>query len=947
MSTFRSPAGCIAALLVAALTAAPAAAAEDTLAAAKTLLLRGRYSEAAERFAALAEAHPVEAALGQAQAEAATGQDTAALGRLTQAVAAHPTAAALHAAQAQLLFERGDTDAASRAVEAALEIDENQTQASWLEAESHRVSGRLDLAEAGYKRLVDRYNAEPPGDPADLHWTGLAAAEYARWKRLSDQFRFLVNELYPDALAADANYWPAHCQAGRLFLEKYNRADAAREFESALKINPSAAEVHAAVAQLHLNDFEFDRALKAIDRALAINPRLLEARLLRADVQLANFQVQPAIETLLEAVPLNPHSEPTLGRLAAAYLLRDGVEANGPETPFGKLHSEVTQRNPHPGEFYYQVATTLEVQRRFGAAEAYLQQAIETMPQLVGPESALGMLYMRLGREVDARKLLEAAFAGDPFHVRVKNMLEVLDVLDGYTTVESQHFILRYDGQQDAVFARYALRHLEKIYPELCGTLGFEPADKSLFEIFFKAKNTSGHGWFSARTVGLPYVGTVGACTGKMVAMTSPNDGKSPYNWARVLKHEFVHVINLAQTNYNIPHWFTEAIAVWNEGYPRPDEWNKLLARRVPDRKLFNLETINLGFVRPQSGQEWQMAYCQAELYVEYMLAKFGPQAVAKMLAEYAENKNTRQALADALGTTQEDFERGYLEHLDRVAATLSDASATEDSAESFSELERQQQAAPDDLDLAAKLAWAHLERKNYPAARKLVDAVQRQQPGQGLAAYVRARLHLLVGENDEALAALAAGLDRQAPDPRLLNLLAALKLKAGARDEAVALYQLGADRWTHDLAWKKRLAKVYLEAGDSPRLTEVLAQLAEFEADDYTIRKKLAQLALARGDVDEAAKWFQRALEINVLDNSLHRLYAQALRTLGRHDEAAFEWETLVELEPDDVDVQIRLAEAYQAAERPADAREVCRKVLATQPDHSRAQAILKELGP
>ena len=53
---------------------------------------------------------------------------------------------------------------------------------------------------------------------------------------------------------------------------------------------------------------------------------------------------------------------------------------------------------------------------------------------------------------------------------------------------------------------------------------GFQPEGKSLFEIFSRAKNTDGHGWFSARMVGLPYIGTVGACAGRMVAMQSPND---------------------------------------------------------------------------------------------------------------------------------------------------------------------------------------------------------------------------------------------------------------------------------------------------------------------------------------------------------------------------------------------------------------------------------------
>ena len=54
-----------------------------------------------------------------------------------------------------------------------------------------------------------------------------------------------------------------------------------------------------------------------------------------------------------------------------------------------------------------------------------------------------------------------------------------------------------------------------------------------------------------------------------------------PFNWARVMKHEFVHVLNLQQTNFNVPHWFTEALAVLNENTPRPEMWDRLLATRV------------------------------------------------------------------------------------------------------------------------------------------------------------------------------------------------------------------------------------------------------------------------------------------------------------------------------------------------------------------------------
>jgi len=43
-----------------------------------------------------------------------------------------------------------------------------------------------------------------------------------------------------------------------------------------------------------------------------------------------------------------------------------------------------------------------------------------------------------------------------------------------------------------------------------------------------------------------------------------------------------VHIFNLEQTNFLLPHWYTEGLAVVNEGYPRPQIWNQLLVERVP-----------------------------------------------------------------------------------------------------------------------------------------------------------------------------------------------------------------------------------------------------------------------------------------------------------------------------------------------------------------------------
>ena len=45
------------------------------------------------------------------------------------------------------------------------------------------------------------------------------------------------------------------------------------------------------------------------------------------------------------------------------------------------------------------------------------------------------------------------AFAIDPFNVRVRNSLEVLEVLSGYATLETDHFIIKFDRGHDEVLA--------------------------------------------------------------------------------------------------------------------------------------------------------------------------------------------------------------------------------------------------------------------------------------------------------------------------------------------------------------------------------------------------------------------------------------------------------------------------------------------------------------
>jgi tetratricopeptide (TPR) repeat protein len=919
---------------------------ESPLAAARTLLLEGKHAEAQEAFAALKDADAVESAVGVARCQAAVGQYAEAAATLESVVVASPEAAPPRAELARLAFDRGDYPAAARWVDSALAIDANCLAAIWMQAELHRVSGHLAEADAATKRIVDYYTANDVNDPHDIRVCGLAAAQFARWNRRKGDFATIVNDLYPFALEQEPAFWPAHYESGVLFLEKYNQAEASKSFTQALELNPNAAEVHAGLARLSLQNYDLDAATRAIDRALELNPNLVEAHRLRADVLAANFKLDEAVVVLQEALRLNPVSEETLARLASCYVALDGLPADPAGTRYGQVRDEVVARNQAAGVFFYTMAEQLAERRKFTAAEGFYRQAIERMPQLVGPHAGLGMLYMRLGNEVEGEKLLNEAFEIDPFNLRVTNTLAVLDVLAGYAVIETDHFVLKFDRGQDEILARFAARYLEdEVYPELTRQFGFEPEGKSLFEIFNKAKNTNGHGWFSARMVGLPYIGTVGACAGKMVAMASPNSMEQKFNWARVLKHEFVHVLNLQQTNFNIPHWYTEALAVINEGYPRPQIWNELLAARVPAGELFNLDNINLGFIRPNSSLDWQMAYCQAELYAEYMLATYGDDALAKMLRAYGDNLNTRDALQRSFNVEQEDFERGYRDYLAQIAAGLAAGKPRQE--QTLAQLQQAQRDNPEDADAAARLAEALVARKSYPQARELARQALAQQPKHALASYVLARIHLVVGDTNEAMELLTAAIDENDPQADALNLLASLRLKAKDFDEAARLYGLAASKAPHDARWAKALARVYLSAKDDARLTPVLVQLAEMDADDLTVRKKLAQLALAGKDHAAAARWAGEALQIDVQDADAHRMAAAARQETQEFARAIEHYTAIIQLQPKDQKARFGLAQACIADGQVKRGRQVLDELLKQSPDFPGARELLEKTTP
>ncbi len=936
--------GIMAAALVWTAAAALAADPPSTLAEARKLWQNGRYGEALEAYDALAKAKPdtdaVALTLGRADCLASQGEYAAAIDAVTSALKTKPENADLHARLADLQFIRGDWPRADEATAAALKSDADHLAARWVQARLFDARGDGEKAVEAWKWFVDRYNAgrgKIAGNADALLIVGQAAERYyrakARGQELAESLNDVINEIYEGAIKVDPHCWQAPWLEGRLFLAAYDESKAIPELTRALQINPLAAEVLVTLGQSDLQGYKLANGRQKAERALRVNPHYGPAQVLLADLNISDERFADAKAAARKAVAENPRDEDALARLAAsARLLVDPITAAAAE-------AAALGNNPRPSTFYAALGERLADRRKYHSAERAFLAAVAADPNRADAALGLAMLYMQIGRETEAKALFDAAFDADPFNVRAKNQMRVLTHMAAYTPVDSDHFSVLVEPKQDALHGKYMSRYLESIYPELTKRFAYAPPGLTKIEIM------TTHQWFSARTIGLPFVPTVGACTGTVVALASPKATNKPFNWARVLKHEVVHVITLQQTGFNIPHWYTEALAVESEGYPRPQEWNKMLMTRVPDRKLLNLDTINLGFIRPKEADERQLAYCQAQLYAQYMLERFGPDSLAKMLDAYRRGLTTERAVTACFQVEKADFEAKYLEFLDKVVKTIR-TRVDDEKPLKFSELERKLKAAPDDADLNAKMAYEHLARRDYKEARPFADKALKLKPNHPLASYVKARLLVTIGDEDAALELLKPALDPERPNERVVDLLGTLQLKAGNLDEAERLFELARKDDPYHTKWIASLARVHLRKKDNAKFLADLALIADNDADDLDVRKALAEKHLAAGQPAEAARWATECLYIHVYDPDGHVLLADALSSQKKYTDSLDEYRVALTLKPKKADqITVKLARALADSGDKAEAKKTLDALLKDDPEHPKARKLRKEL--
>ncbi|MCS7023544.1 MAG: tetratricopeptide repeat protein [Bryobacteraceae bacterium] len=509
------------------------------------------------------------------------------------------------------------------------------------ECQKHRHYGRRQEARACYTQLSSRRD---PYLMAEGLW-GLGFYQDA-------------NSAFRQAVALHPKSAELRTRWGRLFLERYNGAEAEKLFREALELQPDYAPALVGLALAASEHFDA-KAREFAEQALKLDPNNIEAQEVLARLALEDINFDKARQEAEKALQMNRDSLNAMAVLGVLEILEDK-----PQTWLRRMD----QVNPVYAPGYHFVGHQLQLNRRYSEAIEYLKEALKRDPDYWAAHSELGITYMRLGLEEQARRHLELAHNNGWRDAATTNSLRLIDSYKNFVTVPGERCEVRLDKKEAALLKLYVVPELEKAIATYEKKYKVKLAEKVKLELY------PNHEDFAVRTLGLPGLGALGVTFGTVVAMDSPS-GRPPgsFHWASTLWHELSHVFVLTATKHRVPRWFTEGLAVYEETAVAPDWGDRLdptVLGAVRDKKLLPVSSLDRGFIRPTYPSQVIVSYFQAGRICDYIAQKWGFQKLLDMMHQFAQNVSTPRVIETQLQMKPEAFDQAFLGWLEQQLAT-------------------------------------------------------------------------------------------------------------------------------------------------------------------------------------------------------------------------------------------------------------------------------------
>jgi tetratricopeptide (TPR) repeat protein len=567
--------------------------------------------------------------------------------------------------RADLAELRGDLGSAETLIESALKLEPDDLANRGRMVALLHATGRADEARARelIDSLYDAYGADRVKTPADMLAVARGTLATGSHGGFKDANMVLTEaEEIEQAAKGSALADEILLLHAEVFRRKYAADAAAETLQFIFQRDAFQPDALVLLGHVQIDGLQLANASHSAEEALLTNPHHPGAHALLARIALVEGRRVEARERVeAQVLAVNPHHTEGLAVLAAIALFDS--DARG----YADARDRATKDNAKNADFYVQLADALGFLHLYVESDEILREGIarvgERDPFL---QSAFGLNALRLGHEEEGRQAIERAWKRDRSNERTLNTRKLYSdrIEPAYSDERHGDLTLRVPKEGEA-FARDGFAEaIGRARKQLDQAYGVHPTPMRI-EIFDEPDD------FSIRTVGVPSLGALAVCFGRVITVMGPYRGH--INFDQVIWHELSHTYAIQISRGRVPRWFTEGLSEWESEVADPAwarESARLLAearRRGKTRKLHELE---LAFLRAESPVMMEVAYATAAYAMRFLGSTYGRPKLIRMLEGYGKGKTTESLFVEVLGkdmaAIEKEFEAWFGQELER-----------------------------------------------------------------------------------------------------------------------------------------------------------------------------------------------------------------------------------------------------------------------------------------
>ena len=708
--------------------------------------------------------------------------------------------------------------------------------------------------------------------------------------RYTAQFQ-LSNDAFREALKINPQLTDAGVEWADLFLQKYAAPLAEQTLEEVFKINPNQPDAHAAMAEVIVETrYDLAAVRHHVDAALAVNPKNARALKVQASISIDQNQWDAAKKTLDTVLATNPQDVEAIGMKATIAWLRDDMKGYDVE------RLKALAINPAYAELYRIVARSAVREHRYVEAIELEKEAVKLKPSFYEAMAGAGLGYLRLGEEKEGLAWIEKSWVGDQYNVRTFNTRDLFKttIPKDYSISLTKSFRIRYHNDEKAVLSRFLEPTMERAFADMVKRYGFTPTLPTTLELY--ADRTD----YAIRTVGLPDLGALGVCFGKVITAMSPATGD--INWGMVLWHELGHVFAIQLSNSRVPRWFTEGLSEYETLIANPS-WRREndadLYGAVANGTLPSIGALNSEFMQPDTNAV-VVAYYQSAVTIEFLAQHYGFPKIVEALKLYGKGKESPEVLQAITGKTIAQLDTDFRAYLDiRLKPYAGTFKLPTRGFDDITKLEIAADAAPKDAKARAIVALGYYYGGDADKAATAAQAALVLDPKQPYARYILAEVALHKNDGAKAkqmyIGLISDGHDNYDLRTRLAQIAQEDKDTVEVEKQLCAAKKLDPERSYP----YQELSELYKKQGKIPQALAELETYAFLEQMELAPLKELIAGYTTLGNWAKVRTYADMATFISPSDPDVLAGLGRSTLELGDGNRALFAYDTMLLMTP------------------------------------------------